>query len=245
MPPCKLVIFDKDGTLLDDAATWVPPMLTLAEKLSPLISGGATRVLELLGLDAASGTFTSESMFMTATNAEVFEYLAQEANEATATAYADFLREMPPPEGVPIVPLQELFRELRGAGIQVAVLTSDNRRFANDFLERQGVLDLVSTMVCGDDGLPPKPSHEPVLAICKRIGVQPEEAAMVGDSASRDIGCGLAANLGSVIGVVSGISTEEELLNAGAHAVVPSVAEVHEALRQRLNRPAFVTSAVA
>lgn len=238
------MIFDKDGTLLDDAATWVPSMLTLAETLSPLVSGGAPRVHELLGLDATSGTFTSESMFMTATNAEVTDYLAQKANQATATAYADFLREMPPPDGVPVVPLAGLFRELRGAGVQVAVLTSDNRRFARDFLERQGVLDMVSTMVCGDDGLPAKPSHEPVLAICERVGVQPEEAAMVGDSASRDIGCGLAAKVGSVIGVVSGISTEEELLNAGAHAVVPSVAEVHETLRQRIACPPLVTSEV-
>lgn len=56
---------------------------------------------------------------------------------------------------------------------------------------------------------------------------------MIGDSAGRDIGCALAAQVGSAIGVTSGVSTTEDLLSAGAHVVVATVAEVREVLLQR------------
>merc|ERR1711920_803405 len=91
----------------------------------------------------------------------------------------------------------------------------------------------VSISVCGDDGLEPKPSAEPLLAICTRLGVSPEEGAMVGDSAERDVGSGLAAGFGSVIGVSSGISQATHLTGAGAHAVVRDVSHVPEIIRYR------------
>lgn len=231
MPPCRLAIFDKDGTL--DIASWAPFVLSLAEKLAPFVSGGAKRVCELLGFETNSGTFTRDSMLMIATWDEIKEYLVKETSEAVGTAYADAVRDIPLPVGAPAVPLDEFFGELRAAGVRVAILTSDNRQFTMNFLEHHGASNYVSTMVCGDDGLPPKPSGVPVLAICERLQTDPKETAMIGDSAGRDIGCALAAQVGSAIGVTSGVSTKEDLLSAGAHVVVATVAEVREVLLQR------------
>merc|ERR1712039_34082 len=80
---------------------------------------------------------------------------------------------------------------------------------------------------------PPKPSGEPFLEICKRLDVRPEEAVMVGDSAARDIGTGLAAGAGSAIGVTSGTSSAEKLWAGGAHDVIPTVANILAAVGKR------------
>jgi len=233
LPQCRLVIFDKDGTLLDDAATWASPIEQCAKELSPLISGGAPHFLEIMGFDQGSRTFTRQSVFMTATHKELEDYLKKELGVDAAQAYTDFFAKLPPPEGVPVAPLSDVFNKLHKSGIQIAVLTSDNRGFTEYFLKKQGVLELVSTMVCGDDGLPPKPSAVPAVTICQRLKVCPSEAAMVGDSASRDIGCGLAAKLGHAIGVRTGISTKEDFRARGAHAVVPTIADVIAVLSEK------------
>jgi phosphoglycolate phosphatase-like HAD superfamily hydrolase len=60
-------------------------------------------------------------------------------------------------------------------------------------------------------------------------GVLPEAAAIVGDS-SRDVGCGLAADLGTVIGVTTGLQSEAELMAAGADMVLADVTQCLAAL---------------
>lgn len=172
---------------------------------------------------------------MTATSSQIADILYSNFGKDVGAHYQEFHANLPTSSllGVPLAPLRPMMLELKAAGTKVAVLTSDDRRFTEAFLDHHGVLDLVSTMVCGDDGLAPKPSAEPLMAICDEVGVLPEEAAMVGDSGERDVGSGLAAGFGSVIGVSSGISSEEELRASGAHAVLPTVAHVPSALRQR------------
>mmetsp|Transcript_137477 Transcript_137477/g.439262 ORF Transcript_137477/g.439262 Transcript_137477/m.439262 type:complete len:255 (+) Transcript_137477:87-851(+) len=231
--PCRLVVFDKDGTLLDDAKTWAPVIEQLGARLASRVE--PAQLYELLGYEPRTQHFGSRSVFMTATNNEIAEILAAKFDAEMATEFRRFFRELPPSAGcgAALTPLRPLFEDLRAAGVLVGMLTSDDRVFAEAFLKHHDVLDLVSASVCGDDGLAPKPSAEPLMKICERLGVDPQEAAMVGDSADRDIGAGLAANFGSVIGVTSGISPADELASAGAHAVVSNASEVLGVVRRR------------
>eukprot|EP00929_Paragymnodinium_shiwhaense_P089352 TRINITY_DN49503_c0_g1_i1.p1 TRINITY_DN49503_c0_g1~~TRINITY_DN49503_c0_g1_i1.p1 ORF type:complete len:303 (+),score=59.01 TRINITY_DN49503_c0_g1_i1:63-911(+) len=232
--PCRLVIFDKDGTLLDDNATWAPLIEEGGEALAGTVSGGKERIYELLGYDVKRKTFIPDSSFMTATNWEIYEHFKEQESPEAAAAYTAWLDsiDISRMQGVPVVPLPDLFGPLRDAGIQTAVLTSDDRRFTEKFLHDEKAFDMVGTIVCGNDGLEPKPSAQPVLEICQRLGVEPAAAVMVGDS-GRDIGCGLNAKLGSAIGVETGTYTKNLLMDAGAHAVVPTVGQVLAAVQQR------------
>lgn len=232
LPPCRLAVFDKDGTLLDMDATFAPTLTMMATRLAPVFPGGIHKVHEFLGCDE-QGRTRRGSEFMVATHEQSRDRIARDVGKEAADVFQEFLHEMQQPKAVPMVPLAELFGELKQAGIQVAVLTTDDRRFTDECFETEGVSGLIDTIICGDDGLPVKPAAESILEICRRLQVDPAETAMIGDSASRDIGVAMAANVGLAIGVTSGVSSAETLLDAGAHLVLPSVKGVPEVLRRR------------
>merc|ERR1712087_907064 len=112
----------------------------------------------------------------TATNAQIESALVAKCGADVGRGFRTFAEHLPDETsiGVPIVPLRPLMLELRALGVNVAMLTSDTRRSTEVFLNHYGLNDLVSISVCGDDGLEPKPSAEPLLAICTRLGVSPE-----------------------------------------------------------------------
>lgn len=72
----------------------------------------------------------------------------------------------------------EFIESLRESGMRVAILTRNSRRSVETVLRKHSIsVDLVVTR----DDAPPKPSPEPVLRICRALGVRPEESLMVGD----------------------------------------------------------------
>ncbi len=74
--------------------------------------------------------------------------------------------------------IAELIESLRESGTKVAILTRNSRRSVDTVLSRHSVsVDFVVTR----DDAPPKPSPEPVLGICRALGVLPEESLVVGD----------------------------------------------------------------
>jgi phosphoglycolate phosphatase len=87
-----------------------------------------------------------------------------------------------------------------------------------------GIAELVDVIVGADDGVARKPAPDMVLLACRRTGVEPSRAAVVGDSVA-DLEMGRAAKAARVIGVLSGVSGRAEL-EPFADAVVNSVADL-------------------
>lgn len=86
-------------------------------------------------------------------------------------------------------------RELRAARIPVALMTRNSRRSVETLLTRHHLtFDIVRTR---EDG-PFKPSPMPVVDICVKLGVQPDESWVVGDY-RYDIECGRAAGATTVL----------------------------------------------
>lgn len=78
---------------------------------------------------------------------------------------------------------------VRAAGMSAALMTRNSARSVRIFQARHGIeFDLLRTR---DDG-PTKPSPEPILDICRSLGVAPGETWSVGDF-HYDILCGAAA----------------------------------------------------
>lgn len=89
----------------------------------------------------------------------------------------------------------EVVARIRSVGILAVLMTRNSRRSVETVLGRHRIsFDLTWTR---DDG-PTKPSPEPVLKICHRLHVKPEEAWVVGDF-HFDITCGAAAGSRTVL----------------------------------------------
>ncbi|XP_033754326.1 choline dehydrogenase, mitochondrial-like isoform X2 [Pecten maximus] len=115
--------------------------------------------------------------------------------------------------------LKTLFKILKSNNVKIAVCTSDCRKGTEDFLEDLGVNDLVDHIVCGDDpNNVPKPAADNAQMICEKLGVNPEDTVMVGDTKA-DVGMGKAAQLGWNIGVLSGVGQTNDLYPAASHVI--------------------------
>jgi phosphoglycolate phosphatase len=229
-----LVIFDKDGTLLDFGAMWGAWALEFGRRLE-----AATRrpvagdVFAAIGFDPASGRVQPNGPLAIATNSEMEDRIAAvvrrwcpsvaAARRAVETAWFE---PDPVATAVPTTDLTRLFRALRDSGRRLALATTDNRAPTDATLRALQIRDDVSALACGDDGLGRKPEPGMVLAICAALATGPERAAVVGDTPA-DLLMGRAAGAGRVIGILTGLGTRADL-EPIADVVLGSVAELLE-----------------
>lgn len=110
----------------------------------------------------------------------------------------------------------------------LALVTARSSRGALAFLEQTGIFTLfhcIATALTSPRG---KPSPDPILWAAQQMGVAPENCLMVGDTVV-DMLAGKAAGA-QVVGVLSGFGEEGELLASGADLILPSVADLPEAM---------------
>ncbi|HEV8488175.1 MAG TPA: HAD family hydrolase [Candidatus Limnocylindrales bacterium] len=227
-----LVIFDKDGTLIDFDAMWGPWVVELVGRLESLTGRRlAAGFLEDLGYDSTAGRTIAGGPLAATPMARLYELTAElliDAGVEEGPARAALARAWEPPDPValarPVTELRPLFVALRAAGRRLAVATTDDRRPTERALAALGVADLVDALACADDGLPVKPSPEMVWTVCQALGVEPARAAIVGDSPA-DLAMGRAAGVGLVVGVLSGVGSRADL-EPYADLVLASVAEL-------------------
>jgi phosphoglycolate phosphatase len=234
---CELVIFDKDGTLIDFGVMWAGWMAALATDLERAATAldraiGSTvvgRLYQVMGVDRTSGIADPHGA-LAATPMAILRRMTVDTMVAAGLAPSDATaavgRAWLPPDPValarPLTDLAALFGSIRAAGARIGVATSDDREPTERSLRALGVADLIDALVCADDGIPVKPAPDAIRAICDRLSIAPSRAAMIGDSAL-DLAMGRAAGVARCIGVLSGTGTRAEL-EPYADAIVPSVA---------------------
>jgi hypothetical protein len=81
-----------------------------------------------------------------------------------------------------------------------------------------------------------------LVHIARRIGVQTDACAMVGDSI-QDVTCGHLAAAGLVIGLAPEGPLATSLRSSGAHIVIPNIASLPDALASASHHPAEVVAA--
>jgi phosphoglycolate phosphatase len=228
-----LIVFDKDGVLLDFHSLWAEVTRARVAALCGL-SGLelADRLLALLGLEAegrvAPGGLLAEGSRQDSTlaaatalhqhglpwhQARRLSFEAFEAAEAVVDDEA-FARPLP---GV-----IEAVEALHHAGWKLAIATTDQTAGALRFLDRCGLRDRFSAVVGVDQVTRSKPAPDLFLRACELAATPPRRAVMVGDL-DIDLLMAAAAGAGGAIGVLSGVG-DAALLAPHADVVLPGVA---------------------
>ncbi len=212
----KGLLFDKDGTLVDFAATWVPAFREAARRTAEAAGrpDAASRLLAEAGYDEASGSFEAGSMLASGTNREIVACWSAALGDAAPRdmerriieAFTEASR-----DGlVAAADMPRLFGWLANRGYRLGIATNDDTALAELAARQLGIRDRLC-FVCGSDGsFGGKPGAGMGLAFCALTGLDPGEVAMVGDSAA-DAGMARAAGLGGAIGVLTGVAAREEL----------------------------------
>ena len=210
----QAIIFDKDGTLIDFDLMWGSWTLQLADRLQTSIDLDVRQALcQCFGYDIVrrkilpDGKLTCTPMWrLRELMVELLTSLGIPASEASWAVANAWYAPDPVTLAKPFTDLQRLFINIHKLGIKIAIATTDDRDPTCVMFEEFGVKDLISTMVCGDDGIKAKPAPDMVATICQRLDLHPRDIAVVGDTVA-DLRMAHIAGAGYAVGVLSGVGS--------------------------------------
>jgi HAD superfamily hydrolase (TIGR01509 family) len=140
---------------------------------------------------------------------------------AEKALYMAMIEEVEPIEGA-----RELIGRLKDAGRTVVMASSAKANEVDHYLDLLEVRDVVDDWTTSADVENTKPSPDLVKAALEKVGAEPGDAAMLGDT-PWDCKAADAAGVPTVALVTGGFSTTE-LTDAGAVAVYQSIPELVE-----------------
>ena len=220
----EAIVFDKDGTLFDFAATWESWAEAFLLRATGQDRTRAQVIGAQIGFDLAARRFAPDSVVIAGTTAEVAGALDGHFPHLTPPALIDMLNEeaarAPQVEAVPLAPFLD---GLRARGLRLGVATNDAEAPARAHLGAAKVLDRFDFVAGFDSGYGAKPEPGPMLAFCAAVGVDPARAVMVGDSA-HDLHAGRAAGM-RTLGVLTGLA-DAGALAPQADAVLPDIGHI-------------------
>lgn len=223
IPDVGLVIFDKDGTLVE-----------LYPYCSKIVALRARIICEALGLSAENeaglrwalgvdekagrmrpegpvGLKKREVVLKAATDyldaigrrnaLPVCEQAFDRVDEISSANLGEFIK--------PIRGAVSLMRALQECGCRVALATVDLGKRARLVMDFIGASDMFDLIVGGEDVVRPKPAPEMIHIILNRLGIDRSQAVMVGDAVG-DVQMGIRAGVKACVGVLTGFATAEE-----------------------------------
>jgi len=209
----RAVLLDLDGTLLDTA---------------PDITDAANAMLAELGLKPLPAGVVRD--FIGQGIARLVERCLAEAGVALACAqlepalrsFGDHYRAVNGRSSRPFPGVMEGLDRLRQTGLKLACVTNKAQAFTTPLLEATGLAPLLDAVVTADQAGRRKPHPGPYLHACKALGVSPDEAVVIGDSAN-DADAGRAAGC-RVLLVSYGYSEGRDVRELGADAIAATFA---------------------
>jgi phosphoglycolate phosphatase len=227
-----LVIFDKDGTILDFGRMWAGWAEGLAAALSTDTGLDVDGPLfAMLGYDPVMRTVRPGGGLAATPMARLRERTAgvlKEAGLDSAEAERALAAAWHAPDPIelahPLADLPMLFGRLRASGRKAAIATTDDRDPTERTLAALGLADALDAILCADDGVAVKPAPDMVVRLCAETGCQPKRAAVIGDSEA-DLRMARAAGVGRAIAVLSGVGDRAHLAPL-ADVVIDSIGDL-------------------
>jgi len=213
----KAVIFDLDGTI---ASFNIDYRAVRADVRSFLVKSGLP----------ASVLSTNESIFEMLKKTEIFMRNNDESEKTRketrnkALAIADKY-ELEAARTTSLLPgVMETLKALKKMGLKIGLCTINSEKSTNYILKRFGIADFFDAVTPRDSIKYVKPNTEHLEATLKVLGVNPEEAMVVGDSRI-DMKC--ARELKAIaVGLPTGVSSPKELISSGANYFITSITDL-------------------
>jgi phosphoglycolate phosphatase len=212
--PCRLFLFDLDGTVIDSRAD-IADSLNLALARLGLPSLTESQVGNFVG-DGVQNLV--ERALRKTTGHNPANSLIQEGLALFKEEYGNHLLDK-----TCLYPLvAEALDALPWA--KFAIVSNKPEGFSRHILEGLGVANRFSIILGGDSIQNRKPDPESLLKAMDFCGLRPSETAMIGDSAV-DIEAGKAAGV-TTCGVLGGYRSEEELRATGCDLIIHNLLEL-------------------
>ncbi|WP_225446454.1 HAD family hydrolase [Paenibacillus rhizovicinus] len=200
--PIEAILFDKDGTLLDFIYTWgkwservftqfakqlearnLPPMDvdlsalwgTRHDRHGEVVDYDRNGVLSMGTVEDLMITLAWQGHRLGMTWAEAKE--AAYASRQYAEEQLDIARDAKALPGV-----VEFLEQCRGCGLKLAVVTADETSGAVKHLEWLGLERYFDVIIGTDQVERGKPFPDMAMLACRRLGVTPAQAAVIGDT---------------------------------------------------------------
>ncbi|WP_019627815.1 phosphoglycolate phosphatase [Thioalkalivibrio sp. AKL10] len=219
----RMILIDLDGTLIDsvpDLAFSVDAMmreLGLPERGEPAVrnwvGNGVERLVKRALVNDLDGEPDAEQF---ARALPVFMRIYQENTAGRSPLYPG---------------VREGLGQLKAAGYRLGCVTNKAERFTVPLLREKGILDDFEIVVAGDALPQKKPDPAPLLHAADKLGVDPSEALMVGDSKS-DVKAARAAGF-QIVCMTYGYNHGKDIRDERPDAVLDRLDELPDLLPAR------------
>lgn len=234
---CSLVIFDKDGTLIDQHLSLLELAKARRKSVQKNVGEKTTKLWEkIVGVDLRNGKIDHDGPLATAPRREELLIAAaalyldgfawSKARQVVQRAYDEADHSMKPPYGMILLEgVKETLKQLKQQGLKLAIASTDTHKRTEEAFKDLKTASLFDAIVGSDDVVFGKPSPNMIHEALRKTESRPDEAVMVGDSTS-DMQMGRNAKVKACIGVLTGFTPRKKLEKL-ADLVVQSVAELH------------------
>ena len=236
-----LVIFDKDGTLIDFHHLWGEKAILWVKWLVEKVGGNEALQVALyhtIGYDPVTRRTINDSPLAVTPMPKLYTIAAavlyqhgvgwHEAEDCVQASLAHTIEALPTADLIkPKGDVAHVCRRLQAAGVKLAIATSDSRAPTQATLPLLGIEEQISLLACGDDNLPGKPAPDGLWHIGRELGVEPSKMMFVGDTVS-DMLTGINAGVACRVGILGGVG-DRAVLGAHADVVLESIEEILEA----------------
>ncbi len=219
----KAVIFDLDGTLVEFKLDYNTERAELIQLLTD--QGVPASILSMNG--GMFGTLKKVETYMRNTGKKAKEI---DRVRETVLSLADRY-ELQAARETDLVPgALEALNALRNMKLKMSLFTIDGEKATSFVLRRFRIGHFFDAVITRDVVAAVKPDPAHLKAALEALNVTPYEAIVVGDS-TLDMRCARALSV-LAVGVVTGISAPERLMDAGASYLASSSAEIPLLIQQ-------------
>ncbi|MBS7659475.1 MAG: HAD family hydrolase [Candidatus Bathyarchaeia archaeon] len=219
----KAVVFDLDGTLVSFNIDY---KTLRAEVRSLLMAEGVP----------ASIFSLNDTVFEMLDKTEIYMRNNGRKDEDIREVYYKALRtienyELEAAKTASLMPgVFETLKTLSEEGLKIGLYTVNSWKTASYILKKFNIEDFFKAVISREKVSRVKPYSEHLEAVLKTLDVKPDETLVVGDS-TVDMKCARKLNA-IAVGISTGVSTQRELMEAGANYIITSIIDLTILVKQ-------------